>query len=491
MSTLEISEPTNNLLNCAGSSVDVPKLNYVAIFSTGSEEAVLPRRPTAKSLFRPLDLSYAPKLTDKQSYDLWSVVSFLYSQAQPEVQTMPNIYLEPPSNFSSTSTENHTYRSDASYLPPSSDGCSPRQSFLSAHADPFSRPTTYNQLLDYLDTLSVKVIDSADLTIGKPLGCGATFYVGEGRLVNHSSRSMLVAVKTPRENIHKDKIALSSIIQEVLDEIRVMSFLSLHPNVAMIIGVVLERSSDILLPRLIVEHAIGSLGYILRASSASSLSNGVPLSLKLRFLLEIAAGLEALHLLGVVHADIKADNILIFYNCSHWNQFTTPALVAKVSDFGFCVPDTSSRDAYVASRGTFRFKAPEALPEAPPFLSQYANLPFRDVYSYGVTVSEIMNDGLLPFRDFDDRDVAHVQLSSEDGAANRLVTSGFFSAVSLLHIKRRAQLALVAVIKGTVTKDPTRRLSWQEIFEIICAVCDGMASPDPYYTLNEVSGYVV
>ncbi|KAF9045927.1 kinase-like protein [Hymenopellis radicata] len=297
---------------------------------------------------------------------------------------------------------------------------------------------------------------------------------------------MLVAVKTPRENIHKDRIVLSSIIQEVLDEIRVMSFLSLHPNVVTLIGVALERSSDIILPRLVVERAVGSLGDILRASSSSSRSGGVPLSLKLRFLLEIAAGLEALHLLDVVHGDVKADNILVIYSCSNWGlAAVAPMLVAKVSDFGFCVPDTSARDAYVASRGTFRFKAPEALPEAPPLLHRHINLPHRDVYSYGVTLSEIMNDGLLPFRDVEDKDVVHLQLSSEDGAANQLITSGVFGAQGSLHANQHVRGALVTVIKGTVGRDPLKRILWQEVFNIVCAFCEGMPSPARHSTFKE------
>ncbi|KAJ3802030.1 hypothetical protein GGU11DRAFT_828569 [Lentinula aff. detonsa] len=371
------------------------------------------------------------------------------------------------------------YSSNASYQRPSSDDIfGQSQNIFSTHSDFSTRPTTYNQLLDYLETLTVKVIDPADLTIGQCIGLGATFVVEDGRLANFNPSGMVVAVKTPRESIHKDSIVLNSIIQEVLDEIRVMSFFSLHPNVVTIIGVVLETSNDILLPRIVVEHAIGSLGHLLRASSGNE---GVPLYLKLKFSLEIAAGLEALHLTDIVHGDVKSDNILIFYSTEHWGFFTPPALVAKVSDFGFCVPDISARDVYI-SRGTFGFKAPEASIESPPDLQQYANLPQRDIYSYGVTLWEIASDGLRPFDSLEKKNVVNLQLASDAGAADHLVATGVFA--SSKHDSRVLDV-LTSVIKKTVCRYPQNRLQWQDVFEAICTISDGVPSPDPDWSLTE------
>ncbi|KAG7447534.1 uncharacterized protein BT62DRAFT_930545 [Guyanagaster necrorhizus] len=79
-------------------------------------------------------------------------------------------------------------------------------------------------------------------------------------------------------------------------------------------------------------------------------------------------------------------------------------LTAKVSVFGFCVPDTTARER-VASRGTLRFKAPVVLCDSPPLLLQYANLPQRDLYSFGVLVCEVINDGNLPSSTVRDVDI--------------------------------------------------------------------------------------
>ncbi|SJL13748.1 uncharacterized protein ARMOST_17196 [Armillaria ostoyae] len=368
------------------------------------------------------------------------------------------------------------YNSNASYVPPSSDVYGGKRSILSAHTDPSTRPTTYNQLIDYLGMLAVQVINPADLSIGKSIGVGATFYVQEGTLNNHTVRSALVAVKTPRESVHKDTFILSSLIREVLDEIRVMSYFSLHPNVISIFGVCLQKSGEErLLPRVIVDRAVGSLGSLLRKSSSNG-GEGMPWELKMKFSLEVAAGLEALHQIEIVHADVKADNVLIFYDAKNWDVQTVPQLYARVSDFGFCVPDTSSRAAYAASRGTIRFRAPEALAEAPPSLRQYANQPERDVYSYGVLLWEIFNDGNIPFVGVDSADVAALQLDTEDGAAKHLIAT--FRGKN-----GGSAIGPLGAINGAVQRDPQRRSKWQEIFDVICASSDiRYLSPDPNHS---------
>ncbi|KAK0470570.1 ankyrin repeat-containing domain protein [Armillaria novae-zelandiae] len=368
--------------------------------------------------------------------------------------------------FSSLSIEERNgIESNASYLPSDTEDFSTRTSILSPHADISTRPTTYDQLIDYLDMLKVAVLDGGNLLLGKKIGLGASFHVQEGRFLDRSTYSSFVAVKTPRESIHKHPHILSSIIREVLDEIRVMSHLSLHPNVANILGVVLEESgSERLLPRIVMERSVGSLGSLLRKSQG-----GLPRHLKTRFCLDVAAGLEALHLIEIVHADIKSDNILIFYTTENWLSTCVPMLTAKVSDFGFCVPDTTARDTAIGARGTVRFKAPETLYEAPLSLRQYANLPQRDIYSYGVMVWEVVNDGRLPFSTVSDTDVPSLQLSTEDGASDSLMKISVVEAGGFMK-----------TIRGTVRRSPSARMSWQDVFTTLLTACDTSSiSPSP------------
>ncbi|KAK0206942.1 kinase-like domain-containing protein [Desarmillaria ectypa] len=359
--------------------------------------------------------------------------------------------------------------SNASYI--SEPGFSGRPSILSPHTDISTRPTTYDQLIDYLEMLTVPVIDPENFRLGKGIGSGASFYVQEGRLLL-SGLSLCAAVKTPRRSIHKQPHVLSSIIKEVLDEIRVMSHLSMHPNVATLLGVVLEKSgAERLLPRLVVERSIGSLGSLLRKAQT-----GLPRDLKIRFCLEVAAGIEALHLIDIVHADVKSDNILIFLTTDNWEDSRPPMLTAKVSDFGFCVPDTTVRNR-VAATGTLRFKAPESLYGSPPSLRQYANLPQRDLYSFGVLVWEIINDGDLPFSTVRDVDIPSLQLSTEDGAANFLIESSSEQPDSF-----------TKTIRGTVVRNPVKRMAWQEVFASLTSLCDASCtSPNRYFSITEVS----
>ncbi|PBK73920.1 hypothetical protein ARMSODRAFT_1014249 [Armillaria solidipes] len=118
---------------------------------------------------------------------------------------------------------------------------------------------------------------------------------------------------------------------------------------------------------------------------------GLPRHLKTRFCPDVADGLEALHLIEI--------------------------LTAKVSDFGFCIPDTTARDLTVGARGTVRVKTLETLYEVPRSLRQYANLSQRHLYSYGVMIWERVNDGYLPSHTVSDANVPILQLSADDGAS--------------------------------------------------------------------------
>lgn len=373
------------------------------------------------------------------------------------------------SNFNNTIMSLET---NASFLPPSSDTSTALNRVLFSHRSQDARLSTHSQLKEYLQMLHILLIDSEQLQIGKPIGLGATFYVQEGELLNKSIKTSLVAVKTPRESMNKGSYVLSNIMREVLDEVRVMSYFSGHPNIVTLYGISLEHMGrSKFLPRLIVERALGSLGALLRSSE-------IPWRLKLQFCAEIAAGLEALHLVGIVHADMKADNGLVFYNLFYWKFQREPVLTAKVGDFGFCVPDTSSRDEAVAACGTRRFKAPEAMRSAPASLRVFANLPTRDIYSFGVLVWEIIHDGKVPFLGVGDREVEALQLESENGAAQQLITSS--SALKDINSEKtnqdpttyKAYLGVLNVISGCVVRNPTARIPWQRVFQNLVGSSD-------------------
>jgi len=100
--------------------------------------------------------------------------------------------------------------------------------------------------------------------------------------------------------------------------------------------------------------------------------------------LDVALGLDILHRCGIVHGDVKAENVLIFHHPE--KQY-----IAKVADFGFSVVEAAA-DAAISVGGTRPWKAPEANVPVPK-----AQLKLTDVYSFGLLVWRVGTDGKNPF----------------------------------------------------------------------------------------------
>lgn len=96
--------------------------------------------------------------------------------------------------------------------------------------------------------------------------------------------------------------------------------------------------------------------------------------------LQLLLGLEAIHRAGIVHRDIKPDNILL-----------TNEGVIKIADFGIAYLPTEKIQLEDAALGvgTFDYIAPEC------FESDFAT-PASDMYSVGVTLYELLTNH-LPF----------------------------------------------------------------------------------------------
>lgn len=101
--------------------------------------------------------------------------------------------------------------------------------------------------------------------------------------------------------------------------------------------------------------------------------SSLPFNTKIDLSLDIASGLDFVHSLGVVHGDIKPQNILVFAG----------PFRAKIADFGHSMFETPGSRKLIG--GTQLYAAPEV--NAPAIFSR---LKLTDVYSYGIVFASIL-----------------------------------------------------------------------------------------------------
>jgi serine/threonine protein kinase len=171
--------------------------------------------------------------------------------------------------------------------------------------------------------------------------------LGEGRswsVIDGRWNALNVAVKVPNCAFYEPNNKWRDIMTEIFYEIQVMSHYSLsrHPNIVKLIGLSFyerfsrldDTSSSLVYPILVLEKA-DPKHPDLRCYVESC--KHIPLFQVLSFIADMADGLTALHKFGVIHADIKAANVLVFQREND--------LIAKISDFGGCGVDINE-DAF-------------------------------------------------------------------------------------------------------------------------------------------------
>lgn len=121
---------------------------------------------------------------------------------------------------------------------------------------------------------------------------------------------------------------------------------------------------------------------------------------KLEFCREIADGLRMLHGCGVVHGDVKPENILVFPSKELRNSF-----VLKLTDFGHSVVEADRGNSLPAF--TPQWSAPEASTST---TLTFDELKATDCYSFGLVVLSVMLS--RPFYD----DIDNVKTCKEDGS---------------------------------------------------------------------------
>src|SRR5215813_4821008 len=172
-----------------------------------------------------------------------------------------------------------------------------------------------------------------------------------------------VAVKILNEELSAD----ARMIKRFRDEAMSASRLN-HPNCVSIIDY--GQSPDGLL-YLAMEYVKGPTLTQLLVHQ-----NPLPIDRVVDIVMQALAGIEEAHLAGVVHADLKADNIIL-------DQRRAGVDVVKIVDFGIARLTTTVRDPDRSISGTPEYMAPEVISGAPPSVAS-------DIYAVGIILYELL-----------------------------------------------------------------------------------------------------
>lgn len=199
-------------------------------------------------------------------------------------------------------------------------------------------------------------------------GMGEVFLAWDERL---GRRVALKRIRRDGPVGHKD--------ERLRREARAAAQLS-HPAVVQIYDLVEDASGDVIV-----------LEYVEGRTVRELLAEGLPgLPLVLRLAREIAEGLAAAHAAGLIHRDLKAENVMV-----------TPEGRAKILDFGLAKPCIAERDSESLTAdglvlGTLHAMSPEQ--------ARGGEIdPRSDLFSFGVLLYELLT-GRSPFRGSDPLD---------------------------------------------------------------------------------------
>lgn len=180
-------------------------------------------------------------------------------------------------------------------------------------------------------------------------------------------------------------------------------------------------------PRLLLEAAdYGNLGEFL--SGPPDAKNW---DVKLEIILNVMAGLKALHDHGVAHCDLKLENVLVFRAANKDSHPLKIDYQAKICDFGFSVIMTDyEEDATFSERlGTEPWSSPELS-----FATEIKikDLPQSDIYSLGLLSSRIFMNGGNPFGELTREEIKALKCHGDGNelSLHKTITKAIFSQVT-------------------------------------------------------------
>ena len=229
--------------------------------------------------------------------------------------------------------------------------------------------------------LSSTIKTYSNLERKQHLGEGATFTVDLYRETDSTEeKPAFVAIKTAKLSEESYTSGGPGVdLYSLLLEIQILQYepLQKHPNIINFLGMDWTLSGNrVPTPRIIVEYAkFGTLSSYLQG-------NPIHMNEKLELCLDIASGLQMIHTCGLVHGDLKLDNILVF-------EEDGGGRIAKISDFG-CALTGSELEEGRRYRGTREYIAPEL---EGGLALRIEDLQRCDVFAFGLCLWEILKNG--------------------------------------------------------------------------------------------------
>ena len=235
--------------------------------------------------------------------------------------------------------------------------------------------------------------------VGISLGEGKTYTVEQNKLIRDGKRKDFtwVAIKRVKstipkaleENLPTSAEAMNK-LKDVRLELEILSHppLRRYPNIIQLLGCTWDEETPGYAPMLVMELAdLGSLNMLLLRSSLRNTD--------LRAICaDIASGLAAIHASGIVHGDVKLENVLMFHG-------SRGGPTAKISDFEHALLEYHK----LQYRGTPIYNAPEIQAQQRSGTSvnsslylSFHHLALCDVFSYGLLAFEIFNHGKRYYR---------------------------------------------------------------------------------------------
>ncbi|KAI7732022.1 hypothetical protein M8C21_013513 [Ambrosia artemisiifolia] len=215
-----------------------------------------------------------------------------------------------------------------------------------------------------LENFDEWTIDLRELCMGPAFAQGAF-----GKLYKGTYNGVDVAIKLlekPENDLERAQLMEQQFQQEVM-----MLATLKHPNIVRFIGACRKP----MVWCIITEYAKGGS---VRQFLTKRQNRSVPLKLAVKQALDVARGMEYVHRLGLIHRDLKSDNLLISADKS-----------IKIADFGVARIEVQT-EGMTPETGTYRWMAPEMIQHRP--YTQKV-----DVYSFGIVLWELIT-GMLPFQ---------------------------------------------------------------------------------------------